>query len=196
LRVAEIEAVWSEGMEAAAVTGKGTVVAPAGTVTEEGTGSSVLLLARATVVPPVGAVLLTVMVQEAATEGLSEVGEQTSEETRMGATRLMEADLDWPLTVAEIEAVWSEGMDAAAVAVKDAVMAPAGTVTEEGTVSSVLLLARATAVPPAGAVPLTVIVQVAAADFCRLAGAHVKLVRPGVRAAGPVTTPPAPDIAR
>jgi hypothetical protein len=64
-------------------------------------------------------------------------------------------------------------MVAAAVALKDAVDAPAATVTEAGTVSEVLLLARVTAEPPVGAVCDSVIVQVLAALWPRLAGLQV-----------------------
>ena len=59
---------------------------------------------------------------------------------------------------------------AAAVAVKVAVVAPAATVTEAGTVSEELLLASVTLEPPVGAVSVRVTVQ-APAVFCpRLVG--------------------------
>jgi hypothetical protein len=51
-------------------------------------------------------------------------------------------------------------MEAAAVALKVAVVAPAATVTEAGTVSEALLLARVTLEPPVGAVWVSVTVQV------------------------------------
>ena len=52
------------------------------------------------------------------------------------------------------------GMDAAAVALKVAVVPPAATVTDACTVSEVLLLASVTLDPPVGAVWVSVTVQV------------------------------------
>jgi hypothetical protein len=49
-------------------------------------------------------------------------------------------------------------------AVNTAVVAPAGTVTEAGTVTAVLLLARLTLVPPVSAEPDKLTVQVSASD--------------------------------
>ena len=63
-------------------------------------------------------------------------------------------------------------MEAAAVALKVAVVAPAATVTEAGTVSRVLLLASVTLEPPARAVWVSVTVQVLTALCPRLAGLH------------------------
>jgi hypothetical protein len=59
-----------------------------------------------------------------------------------------------------------------AVAVKPAVVAPAATATEAGTVSSVLFEAKATVDPPDGAAALNVTVQVLEAPDARLAGLH------------------------
>ena len=61
-------------------------------------------------------------------------------------------------------------MPALAVAVNVAVVAPEATVTVAGTVSRVLLLASVTVEPPAGAVWVSVTVQVLAALWLRLAG--------------------------
>jgi hypothetical protein len=63
-------------------------------------------------------------------------------------------------------------MLAAAVALKVAAVAPAATVTEAGTVSEVLLLVSVTAVPPVGAVWVSVNVHVLTALCPRLVGAH------------------------
>ena len=61
-----------------------------------------------------------------------------------------------------------------AVAVKPADVAPAGTVTEPaGTGSNALLLDRDTAVPPVGAAPLSVTVQLVPAPEFKLVGLHV-----------------------
>jgi hypothetical protein len=64
------------------------------------------------------------------------------------------------------------GIVAAAVALNAAVVAPAATVTEPGTVSEVLLLASVTVDPPAGAVCVNVTVQPLTAFCPRLAGLH------------------------
>ena len=61
---------------------------------------------------------------------------------------------------------------AAAVALKVAVVAPAATVTDAGSVSRGLLLASATVDPPAGELWVMVTVQVAVALCPRVAGLH------------------------
>ena len=61
-------------------------------------------------------------------------------------------------------------MEAAAVALNVAVVAPAVTVTDAGTVSEVLLLASVTLEPPAGAIWVSVTVHVPTALCPRLAG--------------------------
>src|ERR1035438_849968 len=65
-------------------------------------------------------------------------------------------------------------MEAAAVALKVAVLAPVATVTDAGTVSETLLLASVTLEPPAGATEFKVAVQLAAALGFRFAGLHVR----------------------
>jgi hypothetical protein len=65
-------------------------------------------------------------------------------------------------------------MLAAAVALKVAVVAPAVTVTEAGTVSEVLLLASVTIDPPFGAAVFRVAVQLAAEPEPKLAGLHIR----------------------
>jgi hypothetical protein len=66
-------------------------------------------------------------------------------------------------------------MEAAAVALKVAVVAPAATVTDAGTVSSALLLASVTLEPPVGAVWVRVTVQVLMALCPRLVGLQATL---------------------
>ena len=63
-------------------------------------------------------------------------------------------------------------MEAAAVAVKVAVVDPDATVTEAGTVSAVLLLESVILDPPAGAVWVSVAVQVLTPLCPKLAGLH------------------------
>ena len=66
-------------------------------------------------------------------------------------------------------------MEPAAVALKVAVVAPAATVTEVGTVSEVLLLASVTLDPPVGAVWVSVTVHVLIALCPRLVGLQATL---------------------
>jgi hypothetical protein len=75
-----------------------------------------------------------------------------------------------------------------AVALKLAVVAPAVTVTDAGTVSSVLLLASVTLAPPVGAALLKVTVQLEAELVFRLTGLHTT-----DEMMGTVTVPPAPE---
>ena len=63
-------------------------------------------------------------------------------------------------------------MEAAAVALNVTVVDPDATVTEAGTVSAVLLLARVTPDPPTGAVCVSVTMQVLTALCPKLAGLH------------------------
>ena len=63
-------------------------------------------------------------------------------------------------------------MEAAAVALNVTVVEPAVTVTDAGTVSEVLLLATVTLDPPAGAVCVSVTVQVLTALCPKLVGVH------------------------
>jgi hypothetical protein len=66
-------------------------------------------------------------------------------------------------------ALWSLAM-AAVVALNVVEVAPAATVTEAGTVSTVLVFVRVTAAPPAGAAFVSVTVQVPEAFGPKLAG--------------------------
>jgi len=81
---------------------------------------------------------------------LTLVGLQAREETSVGATRVKLAVLDAPFRVAVTVAGWVLVM-VPAVAPKVVEALLAGTVTEAGTVSEMLLLESATAVPPLGA---------------------------------------------
>ena len=68
--------------------------------------------------------------------------------------------------------VWS-AVTAAAAAVNDAVVAPAGIVTDAGTVSAeVALLERVTMEPPAGATFESTTLQVVVADAARVVFVH------------------------
>ena len=98
--------------------------------------------------------------QEVEEEAARVVVAQSREVGVMGGAVMVRArDLVVPLRVAVMEGFWSE-VTAAAVAVKVAEVAAAATVTEAGTVTAeVLLLARATVAPPAGAALERVTVQ-------------------------------------
>ena len=81
---------------------------------------------------------------------LTLVGLQASADTRVEAARLTVVVWEEPLRVAVMVAVWLVVM-VPRLAVKVVEVPPAGTVTEAGTVSAVLLLESATALPPVGA---------------------------------------------
>ena len=66
-------------------------------------------------------------------------------------------------------------IEAAAVALKVAVLAPAATVVDAGTVSEVLLLASVTLNPPVGAVWVSVTVQVLTALCPRVVGLQARV---------------------
>ena len=73
-------------------------------------------------------------------------------------------------------------IEAAAVVLNVAVVAPAATVTDAGTVSRALLLASVTLDPPVGAAPVSVTVHVPAALCPRLAGLQTSVeISPGAR---------------
>jgi hypothetical protein len=120
------------------------VVAPADTVTDAGTVSSVLLLASVTEAPPAGAgwVVVTVQVDTALCPRL--VGLHATPDTSTGACRLIVAVWELVPSVAVTVALWLLGIEAAAVAVNLALLAPTGTVTDEGTISNGLLLLKTT----------------------------------------------------
>jgi hypothetical protein len=74
------------------------------------------------------------------------------------------------------------------VALNVAVVAPAVTVTDDGTVIGVMLLVSATLAPPAGAVAFKVTIQLAAAPGTRLPGLHAS-----DEIVGTVTIAPVPE---
>ena len=77
------------------------VVKPAGTVTvDAGTGSSALLLDRATAMPPVGAALFSVTVHVVFAAEFKLVGLHARADTTTGATRLMVEGSETPLKLA------------------------------------------------------------------------------------------------
>jgi hypothetical protein len=147
------------------------VVAAAATVTDAGTVKAALLSEIAIAAPPVGAALLSVMVQVLEAFGPRLVGLHASEETTTDADRLMVALAEVPLYVAVTVALWSLAI-VPAVALKVADREPAATVTDAGTVNAALLSEIAIAAPPAGAAFESVTVQTELAPEVRLAGLH------------------------
>ena len=164
-----------------AVAVKLDVVLPAGTITEAGTDSSALLLASVTLDPPAGAVCVSMIEQVLAAVGAILVTLHARLETRTGATRLMTAVFELLPRAAITVALWLLAIVAAAVALKVAVLVPAVTVTEAGTVSEALLLASDTLNPPVGAFWPSVTVHVLTALCPRLVGLHARVdTRTGV----------------
>ena len=158
------------GIEAAAVALNVAAVAPAVTVTVAGTVSKALLLASITVEPPVGAVCVNVTVQVLTVLCPKFAGLHTTPDTSTGARRLIVAARELDPSVAVTVALWLLGIEAAAVALNVAVVAPAVTATVAGTVSSALLLASVTDAPPVNAGCVVVSVQLLTALCPRLMG--------------------------
>src|SRR6267378_4150887 len=142
------------------------LVAPATTVTLEGTvAAAVLLLESATCTPPAGAAPLNVTVPvENCAPPTTLVGFSVSEERvgaggGAGATVIEAVRVTPPKATEMVTAV--DAVTALVLTVNVALVAPAATVTLEGTLAAaVLLLESATCAPPAGAAPLNVTVPV------------------------------------
>ena len=116
-------------------------------------------------------VTVQVVVEEAANVVLVH-----SREVIGGAVTVRAKDLLEPLRVAVMVGFWSE-VTAAAVAVKVAEVVAGATVTEAGTVTAeVVLLARATEEPPAGAALERVTVQEVEEEAARVVLVHSKEV--------------------
>ena len=125
-------------------------VAPDETLTDPGTVSAVTLLDSVTEMPPVPAACDNVTVQVDVPFEFRLVGLHDSELTVVAATREMLAVCVLPFKVPVTTAVRLLGM-VPAVAVNVAELLPAGTVTDEGTDSSLVVLERPTVAPPADA---------------------------------------------
>ena len=155
-----------------AVTVKFAVVHPAGTVTDPGTVRAVLLLESVTAAPLVPATLESVTVQVALPPGPRLLAEQESAVT-VGVvnTRLTEAVFEPLFQVAVTVAVRPPKI-VPAVAVKVALVVPAATVTDAGTVKYVVLLDNVTAAPLVPATLDNVTVHVALPPELKLEGEH------------------------
>jgi hypothetical protein len=118
----------------------------------------VLLLLRVTRAPPLGAGPFSVSVAVDEVPPRTLVGLSVTE-LRLRVCTVSVADAVAPSVAEILTLVFAETVDV--VIVKFAVVAPAATVTAEGTCADpLLLLARVTEIPPVGALPLRVIVPV------------------------------------
>ncbi len=121
--------------------------------------------------PPVGAAFVSVTVHELVAFDPKLVGLHTSELIKTGVTKLMVAGLELPLYVAVTVAIRLL-LNAPVVALKLAVVDPAATVTDAGTVSAAWLLLSDTDAPPVGAAFDNVTAQELVALDPRLVGLH------------------------
>jgi len=147
----------------------------AGTVTDAGRVSALLLPESAAALPPGGADWFSVTVHMVEAPEFTLAGLQARPVTSMGATRVKEAVWEEPFKVAVTVALWVVGR-VPAMAVKVAVVAPTLTLTEAGMLSSALLFDSATVVPPVGAAWFSVTVQVVAAPEFKLVGLQARPV--------------------
>jgi hypothetical protein len=159
-------AVWSEAI-VPAVAVNVAVVDPAATVTDPGTVSAAVLLDSVTVPPPV---FVSVTVQLLVPPLLSVAGVHDSELTVTAVAKAIDAVCVPPFNAAVTVAVWSDAI-VPAVAVKVAVVDPAATVTDPGTVSAAVLLDSVTVPPP---VFVSVTVQLLVPPLLSVAGVHDK----------------------
>jgi hypothetical protein len=139
--------------------GNVAVARAAATVTVDGTTRAVALLVAVKVIPPVGAAVLKVTVHWPEADGPMLAGVQTTEETRTAALRLMVTLAILVPNDAASDSVWLF-KKLPVVAVNDADVAPAGTVTEPGTWRFMPVLDKATVAPLAAAAFVSPTVQV------------------------------------
>jgi hypothetical protein len=165
--VAVMVAVWLLAIVPVAAV-KVAVVLLDPTATEAGTVNAAALLDSVTVAPPV---CVTVTVQVALLPDPRLDGLHVSPLSSTGATNETVAVCVLPFSVAVMVAVWLLAIVPVA-AVKVAVVLPAPTVTEAGTVNAAVLLDSVTVTPPVGAVELNAMVQVLVAPDCRLVALH------------------------
>src|SRR5579863_4683669 len=140
-------------------------VDPAATVTEAGTVTARLVLAKFTLKPPLGAALFsntkhasvpapvieTIAQLIPVSTGADAAGPETAFNCKANASVIPPAPAVNVATCVEL----TDAM----LAVKLALVDPEVTVTEAGTVASLLLLAKLTVIPPLPAAPFSVIVQ-------------------------------------
>src|SRR5206468_11104086 len=144
---------------------------PAAPVTLVGTvATAVLLLARVTTAPPVGAAALKVTVPVEVLPPATVAGLRFSEERVVAGVTVSTAELLTPPYVAEIVTAIGAATGLVEI-VNAALVAPAGTVTLAGTVATARsLLESGISAPPAGAAALRVTVPIEAAPPVTLMG--------------------------
>ena len=157
---------------------KVTKFCPAATVTLAGTVTVALLLDSETTVPPEGAFPLIVTVQLAVPGPVTVAGVQLRLVT---CNCCVDGDTIIPVVVVlPFSPAISVALTAVAVppveAMKVTKFCPAATVTLAGTVTFALLLDSETTIPPEGAFPLIVTVQLAVPGPVTLAGVQLRLV--------------------
>jgi len=135
------------------------LVDPAPTVTEAGTVTAELLLVRLTANPPLGAAALSVTVQLSVPAPVIDPLAQVSALNTGTPVLSCSAKVFATPPALAVNVTVCAVLTAETVAVKLALVDPAPTVTEAGTVTAELLLARLTANPPLGAAALSVTVQ-------------------------------------
>ena len=135
------------------------VLLPAAMVTVAGTIAALLLLDKATEMPPLGAAAVNVTVPPEDAPPGTLVGLRDTDVSVAGAVTVRAAVLLTLLYFAVMVAVAAVVPDVV-VTVKVEVVPPAATVTVAGTFAIVLLLESATEIPPMGAALVNVIVPV------------------------------------
>jgi hypothetical protein len=138
--------------------------APGPTITVAGTVTAGLLLAKFTVIPPLAAALKITMqlsVPAPVNESFPQLSRLSTGEVRLvGDTAVSSrAKFSFTLPALAVSVTTCAAFTEATLAVNPALVAPAGTVTEAGTVTARLLLARFTVCPPLAAAAFKVTVQ-------------------------------------
>ena len=169
-RVAVKTGAWATNVVPAMSTTEAPVV-PAATARRSGVAKKLLLLLKATTVPPVGAVCEMTTLHVVAPPELTVVGVQANEDRLAAGLSVKLAVLELPLRVAVKTAVCAVAM-VPAVSMTEAAVAPAAMVTDTGVAKKLLLLLRLTAVPPAGAACERTTLQVAAPPELSVVGVH------------------------
>jgi hypothetical protein len=159
--------------------------APAAIATDDGTSKFPLSLDKATVAPPVNAFLLRVRVHVVLAPDCTVAPSQARLDKTGGATTVSTAFAEPPFAAALRTALLSVADDTIE-ATKPPAAEPAGTTTDSGTETTGSLEDSVTATPPAGAMALSVTVQLAVAGATTLAGAHDNWV--GTTGGGGTTT--------
>jgi len=131
---------------------------PAGTVTDPGIVMTSLIVDRPTAAPPEGAALDSATVQALGLPPVTVEGEHWIDSVIDGVVTDNELVCETPPKLAVITADWLD-VTAEVEAVKVVEDDPAGIVTDPGTVTDVLLSAKLTTAPPAGAAAVRFTVQ-------------------------------------